>query len=512
MSTKRTHSRGRIPLPVQLTLPLALGMLAGNSSTAATLAVTNCDDAGNGSLRDAIAAAHSDDVIDLTHLTCSSISLTTGELVVDVPDLILRGPGADKLTIVGGPQHYVIDHLAGGLLTVDSLRITDPNVQTGGACLHSSSGIYLNASKIDHCAGSGVNAGYLIALHSSISNNYQGINVTGSVLIQNSTIAENHGVTCSGLWIGRIDNVIPVYSYYSPSAAIRNSTISGNFAFYYDNGAGCIFVPATISNSTIANNGSNNITPGLLIASATTIESSILAKNNGSRDSNDLFVMGNAQVTGHNNLIMTTSNGMVPADTIRADPQLLALADNGGMTLTHALAATSPAIDAGNNSAGLATDQRGAPFVRVAGGRADIGAFELQATPPGIVSIGPGFTGSWYDPNQSGQGLSLEVLSNNRFYATWFSFDPIGGQAWFTGVGLYSGNTATVTQMVQPEGARWIPNFRHSDVVVVPWGSLTFTFSDCDHGRVDFASGVTGFGEGHMDLTRLTQPAGLACP
>lgn len=52
------------------------------------------------------------------------------------------------------------------------------------------------------------------------------------------------------------------------------------------------------------------------------------------------------------------------------------LADNRGFTMTHVLAAGSPAIDAGNNEAGLDTDQRGKGFPRVSGAQADIGAYE----------------------------------------------------------------------------------------------------------------------------------------
>jgi hypothetical protein len=44
-----------------------------------------------------------------------------------------------------------------------------------------------------------------------------------------------------------------------------------------------------------------------------------------------------------------------------------------------------------------------------------------------------------------------------------------------------------------------------------PWGSLTLTFTDCDHGKVDFAS-TAGYGSGSMNLTRLTRPAGVVCP
>ncbi|HEY8009490.1 MAG TPA: kelch repeat-containing protein [Rudaea sp.] len=133
-----------------------------------------------------------------------------------------------------------------------------------------------------------------------------------------------------------------------------------------------------------------------------------------------------------------------------------------------------------------------------------------QVSPPS--TIGPAFTGSWYDPAQSGHGLMLEVLSGNSIAATWFAFDATGGQqAWFSGAGTYSGNTATIANLVQPSAGRWIPNFNPNAIIRDPWGTLTFTFSDCNHGRVDFNSGL-GYGSGSMQLTRLTQPAGLTCP
>jgi hypothetical protein len=127
-------------------------------------------------------------------------------------------------------------------------------------------------------------------------------------------------------------------------------------------------------------------------------------------------------------------------------------------------------------------------------------------------TISPGFTGAWYDPAQSGHGIFVQVLSGERFYAAWFAFNPGGTQqAWFTGVGTYSGNTATITAVEQPSGGRWIPNFDPNQIVHSVWGTLTFTFTDCDHGRVDFNS-VLGYGAGSMNLTHLTQPAGLTCP
>jgi hypothetical protein len=59
------------------------------------------------------------------------------------------------------------------------------------------------------------------------------------------------------------------------------------------------------------------------------------------------------------------------------DPKLGPLANNSGPTLTMALLAGSPAIDAGDNAAAPPTDQRG--IRRPYGAAADIGAYEYAA-------------------------------------------------------------------------------------------------------------------------------------
>jgi hypothetical protein len=71
-------------------------------------------------------------------------------------------------------------------------------------------------------------------------------------------------------------------------------------------------------------------------------------------------------------------------DQINTDPMLGPLQDNGGPTVTHALLAGSPAINAGdpNFTPPPVYDQRGPGFDRVVNGRIDSGAFEAQTTPP----------------------------------------------------------------------------------------------------------------------------------
>ena len=140
------------------------------------------------------------------------------------------------------------------------------------------------------------------------------------------------------------------------------------------------------------------------------------------------------------------------------------------------------------------------------------GSLSTEPPPPASSAIGPGFTGHWFDPAQGGHGLMIEVLPDGRLLAAWLAFNPAGtGQAWIVGVGTYSGNTATVAEVQQPTGGRWIPNFDANQIVHNNWGTLTFTFTDCNHGMVDFNS-TRGYGAGSMNLTRLTQPAGLSCP
>jgi glucose/arabinose dehydrogenase len=126
------------------------------------------------------------------------------------------------------------------------------------------------------------------------------------------------------------------------------------------------------------------------------------------------------------------------------------------------------------------------------------------------VAIGAAFTGTWFDPAQSGHGLFIEVLPNNAMVASWFTFRPEGGQAWFIGSGDIVGDRAII-EAVYPQGGRFIPNFDPNQVTRPAWGRLTISFTDCNNGRVDYES-VAGFGTGSMRLTRLTNVAGVSCP
>ncbi|HET6545124.1 MAG TPA: serine protease [Rhodanobacteraceae bacterium] len=127
--------------------------------------------------------------------------------------------------------------------------------------------------------------------------------------------------------------------------------------------------------------------------------------------------------------------------------------------------------------------------------------------------ITPGITGNWYDPSQSGHGFGLEVLPGNVMLLDWYVFAPNGGQAWVAAIGSIEGDTAVLDAAVATgSGARFPPNFNPSQVHSEPWGTITLTFTDCDHGEARWQPTMAGYPNGSMPIVRLTQPAGLSCP
>jgi hypothetical protein len=380
------------------------GLAAG-----ATWPVANCADSGSGSLRDAVQnLAASGDTVDLRQTPCSVISLTTGAIIITQNALTLVGPGKDALAIDGAgdlPGYGVLFHNGAGTLEVDGLTLKNGSKYTNatnkyalGGCIHSSGNVTLNYSTVSTCEatgggndgafGGGIYArGNLVLGHSMVTGN------TARALGNNTASA-------GGVYIGGYLN--STYSTISQNAApgtsqyksygggvvvagdvtFTNSTISGNSAYV----AGGIFAGGnlTLGGTTVSGNRAT-ITAGLAAAGAThtalivnsTISGNIASGPNSRIGAMDLSGPATISISGANNLI-TSSTATFDSGTITACPRLGPLADNGGSTLTHALAHTSPAIDKGSNSLALATDQRGLGFPRMFGTAADIGAFEWQ--------------------------------------------------------------------------------------------------------------------------------------
>src|SRR4051812_28618551 len=110
------------------TLPsacLAENGLLHASRRGGSIAVTSCaDDGGPDTLRAAVSSAATGDTVDLTQLTCATITLISGQIEVHVDDLAINGPGDGALTIDGNRTSRVFHHDGMGTLALSGLTLT----------------------------------------------------------------------------------------------------------------------------------------------------------------------------------------------------------------------------------------------------------------------------------------------------------------------------------------------------------------------------------------------------
>jgi hypothetical protein len=412
--TRKSTPRGR-PEPGPSRRPRrpfrpTLEVLEDRCVPATTFTVTNLNDAGPGSLRQAIADSNAiqtdaDTIVFQPGLT-GNISLTTGQLNVTGPVTIL-GPGSGKLAISGNNQSRIFEFdngspslshydLSGMTLTGGQVKT---GIQHGGAIEVASETLFLRDVVIANNFASGEGGGLFVGhdgfllmddctVNGNISAGGGGLFLEGdsTASIRTSTISRNNAIgssTGGGIFYGG-----------GPGLAIENSTISGNTASNNQGGGGIRLFgpgPVRIVNSTIAFNiasftGAGN-GGGISVndfAGPVTLVSTIVADNLKGPEGfyPDIFATGNGDVSADHSLVGDTAGSLVvhfSNSLVNVDPRLGRLANNGGPTLTHALLPGSPAINAGLNPAGLLTDQRGPGFVRTVGTGTDIGAFEVQS-------------------------------------------------------------------------------------------------------------------------------------
>jgi hypothetical protein len=296
--------------------------------------------------------------------------------------------------------------IAGGaVLALDSLvmfgsAITDSHVTSisGYAAIGAAGGAAFAGQQVvfEHSIISGNSA------TAPLGNVYGGGIVALNAIAKYSTVRGNTATTAPGAGYYSIgggmvttENALVEYSTFDGNTAdgggavllrggsgyavtFRNTTLSGNHANVV---AGGMLVEAdiTIENSTVAFNTGGTAGGGgiILQGTAAELQSTIVADNSPSATTAAADLDGSATVTGTNNLVKISGIAL-PPDTITTDPQLGPLAANGGETRTHALPATSVAIDTGNNAASAFADQRGPEFARSVGAFPDIGAYELD--------------------------------------------------------------------------------------------------------------------------------------
>jgi LPXTG-site transpeptidase (sortase) family protein len=169
--------------------------------------------------------------------------------------------------------------------------------------------------------------------------------------VTNSTFTANSALYGGGM-----------YNYYASSPVLTNLTFSGNAAA---NSGGGMF-NYWVGSSPLLNN--------VIIANSTSGGDCVQGSDALNPASANNLIEDSVNTCG----LINGANGNITGQ----DPNLGPLADNGGATRTHALVSPSPAVDAGAGCP--ATDQRGIP--RPQGAACDIGAYELDASPPTVLS------------------------------------------------------------------------------------------------------------------------------
>jgi parallel beta-helix repeat protein len=410
--------------------------------------------------------------------------------------IIVSGSGTTEVN-----DNTVVDNLGSGINVNGSrggvFRIVR-NIITANHTSTPGGGVYLNAQM-----------GATIVLDSCIidSNladlNGGGVGIFarsgGTIIIQNTTVSSNRAFLSTrlgsgyggGIWVDndgghiKLDQVTVsanvadidgggawINSKSNDELAILRSTLTLNAADSDSNGTGNgsgvriqrgnIRIDQTI---VAANSGviaDVSLEPGATLNAT----HSLIGSNNG----NGLTEAPLGAPDANGNLIGGSVHGVI-------NPKLGPLANNGGPTLTRAPLPGSPAINAGDPAAlagqnGIPTsDQRGAPFTRVSGGRIDIGAVESQPNPlpgdynlDGTVDAGDYLV--WRHSKGSTSNLAADGNGNGQIddgdFAIWrahfgevrqpssagldAALPPLGGAATLSAAGEATGNHASTSR------------------------------------------------------------------
>ncbi len=269
-----------------LTLACALAIAAH----ATTILVTNTNDSGPGSLRQALVDANDGDTIDATGIS-GVITLTSGELLVD-KSVIINATGTDVLAVDGNASSRVFQIGSGERVTISGLTIRNGHDDNMGGGIDNESGATLtitNSTLSSNTAGSvnnpaveggGIfNSGTLTIVNSTVSGNSAGgiagsgggIENFGTLTILNSTFSGNTAIKGAGVHNNGPATVV----------TITNSTLSGNTASAY---GGACFNGGTmhIANSTLSDN-SASIGGGILVFGPLQIGNTILNRRPNQR-------------------------------------------------------------------------------------------------------------------------------------------------------------------------------------------------------------------------------------
>lgn len=516
------------------------GYVAGSPANATvtitenSFLVTTTADSGTGSLRQAVDNANSiagtdtitfsdgtGGTVNFTDASADTILLSGGQLSL-TSSLTIAGPGANLL---------ILQNTAPASSTSRVIRVTGSSIAvrlsgltlTGGNATSAGGGMTISAS------GSTVDVMGCAIVGNSTTISSGGIRqILGSLTVVNSTISGNTSTgTTTG---GGIESS-------GTALTLINSTVSGNSVTgsSANNGGGISteVTTTTIRNCTITNNSGAGGISGMRTGGGTvTVSNSIIAGNVSNITQPDIggtFTSSGGNLIGNSGTATGFTNGVnndqVGNGASPINPQLAALANNGGLTQTHVLNANSTALNAGliaqipadtfdldgdtNVAEPLPFDQRGTGFIRAIG-TVDIGAFELQKS----VSIGnlaaisegnSGTTNFVFTITRTGDTTGDVNMTYTVSGAAVNGTDFVGGTL-PTGTATITAGNATTTVTIPVSG----------DTTVEPNEAFTVTLSAPDNGYVisgaPATSTINNDDAATVSITKITDGAEANAP
>lgn len=350
----------------------ALLLLCGLPVFGATLTVTNVNDSGPGSLRQAMLNAVSGDTIDFASSANGVIVLQSALPPIGV-NVTINGPGVANLAITGRYQAFSMAGAAAVTITGLSIDNCSAGIGSSGAAIVNFSAA-VTVTNVNLFGNSAPDGGGAIA-------NYAVMSLTNVNLAGNSSASAGGAILNLG------------------AMTLTNVTLSGNSAYF--GGAILNDGPMTVTNSTLAGNSASNTggaiynisvlslfndtlygnsapaAGGIFNIRVASMQGTILAHGNTGEN---CFNTGTLGSLGYNLSDDTTCTSiLVATGDLNDRPAGLSpagLQNNGGPTLTIALLPTSPAVNhIPTGSCTVTTDERG--VARPQDGACDIGAFEL---------------------------------------------------------------------------------------------------------------------------------------
>jgi hypothetical protein len=385
------HSGLRRSVRNVLAFGIALALGVSDLAQASAHIVTNTNDSGSGSLRQAILDGYADTstpvLIDAS-LVSGTITLTTGSILI-YHTMTILGPGPDQLTISGNNASTIFYTGSGNFvpymesITISGLRLTKGR---NNAAKHAASAINnacgnltLLDVAVDSNSANGLGYGAvasvggckqsqlalttpeLILSHVTITNNQAGdfgsLSVHGvNVLIEDSVISGNTGSIGTGIY-SAISGVYVIDSQISNNhssnhgggiacryggLAIVGSTISGNVAaagggIYMAGlvGQGTVFIENTLVSDNVANAGGGGgllNRDGAIQIRNSTFSGNIASQAGGgmSIDSSSTATFNNVTIAG--NTSATSGGGMYASGTGTVTVESGTIAGNSATT------------------------------------------------------------------------------------------------------------------------------------------------------------------------------------